>query len=522
MSNIMKNTFITLLLLVLLSINHLDSQIIKQEYYNGISINPTPLWKNCYIKVAEKGLLLYNGFNNDNIFINSGFVIVDSLGNQLKQKEFIMKHSYSIDNIIFKDNCYHIFSNYCFSISDPYFSSIPHKYVLDTNLNILEEKYDTTSTAFKPNHGNSPLIQYLNDSIYILHDITNSLNDSITILDFNLKSCGNIITENIKPNLSDFNYSQLNNFLITNDKNFLLSLTNSHNIDFIEESQLIKLSYEGEKLWTTKIKFNNKLTGINSVIENNQGDFICSGLTWPNLPFSQLYKADKDSIQRDSLIILKIDKGGVIKWIKEYPLINHTKFLGNNLSQISNGNYYVLWGSYLYKDMPIDTNKRQNFIIRISNDGDLINDYYWREEHGTSSCPMAAIDNVNSLIVYGYEMDSMGVYNKLYLTTLDINITSIVNDRLSNKSTILTYPNPATQVTTIKFDLEQPANVSLKLTDMFGKQMPLIDNQFMDIGSHSYDWDASGYPAGVYYYVLQINGWGITCCARTGKVVVVK
>jgi hypothetical protein len=57
---------------------------------------------------------------------------------------------------------------------------------------------------------------------------------------------------------------------------------------------------------------------------------------------------------------------------------------------------------------------------------------------------------------------------------------------------------------------------------MLGNQISLIDNQFMDSGSHSYDWDASGYPAGVYYYVLQICGRGTTCCVRTGKVVVIK
>jgi hypothetical protein len=79
------------------------------------------------------------------------------------------------------------------------------------------------------------------------------------------------------------------------------------------------------------------------------------------------------------------------------------------------------------------------------------------------------------------------------------------------------FPNPTTSKTTIIFGIEQPANVSLKLTDMLGNQITLIENQFMDSGSHSYDWDASGYPAGVYYYVLNAGGY-----VRTGKVVVVR
>jgi hypothetical protein len=82
---------------------------------------------------------------------------------------------------------------------------------------------------------------------------------------------------------------------------------------------------------------------------------------------------------------------------------------------------------------------------------------------------------------------------------------------------IISYPNPTTQTATIKFDIERPTNISLKLTDMLGNQITLIKNQFMDSGSHSYDWDASGYPAGVYYYVLRSGS-----IVRTGKVVVVR
>jgi WD40 repeat protein len=78
-------------------------------------------------------------------------------------------------------------------------------------------------------------------------------------------------------------------------------------------------------------------------------------------------------------------------------------------------------------------------------------------------------------------------------------------------------PNPAIESINFKFYLEQPSKVSLKLTDMLGNQISLIDNQFMDSGSHSYDWDASGKPAGVYYYVLQMGG-----SVRTGKVVIVR
>lgn len=52
---------------------------------------------------------------------------------------------------------------------------------------------------------------------------------------------------------------------------------------------------------------------------------------------------------------------------------------------------------------------------------------------------------------------------------------------------------------------------------MLGRQISLIENQFMEAGSHSYDWDASSYPAGIYCYVLKVGN-----NINIGKVVVVK
>jgi hypothetical protein len=108
-----------------------------------------------------------------------------------------------------------------------------------------------------------------------------------------------------------------------------------------------------------------------------------------------------------------------------------------------------------------------------------------------------------------------------YIFKNNIDPTGVTNPETSHLQTNnlnnLIFPNPATQTATIRFELSQPANISLKLTDMLGNQISLIDNQFMDSGSHSYEWDASSYPAGVYYYVLQTGS-----SVKTGKVLVIR
>jgi photosystem II stability/assembly factor-like uncharacterized protein len=126
---------------------------------------------------------------------------------------------------------------------------------------------------------------------------------------------------------------------------------------------------------------------------------------------------------------------------------------------------------------------------------------------------------VNSLIINNNYIYA-GVYAGIYRCKFS-EITS-VDDNIDNHSEIIIFPNPAAETATIKFEIDQPCTVSLKLTYMLGNQISLIDNQFMESGSHSYNWDASGVSAGVYYYVLETYGRGTKFCARTGKVVVIK
>jgi hypothetical protein len=121
-------------------------------------------------------------------------------------------------------------------------------------------------------------------------------------------------------------------------------------------------------------------------------------------------------------------------------------------------------------------------------------------------------------LTYAITNNNIGSGNStltLYKTNIDATSVSDIFPVIIEE--IITYPNPTAQTSNIKFDLVQPSNVSLKLTDILGSQISLINNQFMESGSHSYDWDASGYPAGVYYYVLSFGN-----VIKTGKVVVVK
>ncbi|MEO8513966.1 MAG: agmatine deiminase family protein [Ignavibacteria bacterium] len=64
------------------------------------------------------------------------------------------------------------------------------------------------------------------------------------------------------------------------------------------------------------------------------------------------------------------------------------------------------------------------------------------------------------------------------------------------------YPNPFNPVTKIKFDIPKNSNVSLRIYDITGKEVLKISDAYMNAGSYSYQWNASGYASGIYFYKL--------------------
>ena len=71
------------------------------------------------------------------------------------------------------------------------------------------------------------------------------------------------------------------------------------------------------------------------------------------------------------------------------------------------------------------------------------------------------------------------------------------------------YPNPFLQSTYISFKLRQPGSVSLKVFDMYGKEVvTLINNEFKYPGKYTEHFEASDYnlAQGVYYFALEGAG----------------
>lgn len=87
------------------------------------------------------------------------------------------------------------------------------------------------------------------------------------------------------------------------------------------------------------------------------------------------------------------------------------------------------------------------------------------------------------------------------------------NAVLSNKTVVsqdvsfTNYPNPAKSQTTVAYNLNARAKVTLKVIDLAGKQLALLISQEQNAGKQEYYWDFSKYKitSGMYILMLQID-----------------
>ncbi|MGA2622847.1 MAG: Ig-like domain repeat protein [Bacteroidota bacterium] len=86
------------------------------------------------------------------------------------------------------------------------------------------------------------------------------------------------------------------------------------------------------------------------------------------------------------------------------------------------------------------------------------------------------------------------------------------NDAYANESPVAyhlyqNFPNPFNPTTTIRFDLPEPAVVTVKIYDILGQEVSLlVDRQEMDDGTQEVQFDGGRLASGVYFYRMIAEG----------------
>lgn len=71
-------------------------------------------------------------------------------------------------------------------------------------------------------------------------------------------------------------------------------------------------------------------------------------------------------------------------------------------------------------------------------------------------------------------------------------------------------PNPFNPTTTINFSLADAGNVGIDIYNVAGQKVDTLVSNYMEAGSHSAVWDASGFAAGVYFCTVKAGDFSKT------------
>ncbi len=201
----------------------------------------------------------------------------------------------------------------------------------------------------------------------------------------------------------------------------------------------------------------------------------------------------------EDFLTLKYDPSGNLMWERFYNGTYGDGDYSKGISVDSAGNAYItgiafdLNFDFNYLTIKYDTDGVQKW--KISYDGGFT---HRRDE------PVAiTLDLSGNVIVTG--TSSRGV-NTDDFTTVKYSQTTGVNQISSQipngYSLSQNYPNPFNPATKINYELRIKNYVSLKISDVSGKEVFELVNQNQNPGSYEVDFYAGNLPSGVYFYKL--------------------
>lgn len=115
-----------------------------------------------------------------------------------------------------------------------------------------------------------------------------------------------------------------------------------------------------------------------------------------------------------------------------------------------------------------------------------------------------------------YKQDCVPKTNALWTTLENAikNTTTVINPddntEIPLTLSLKNYPNPFNPVTKIYYTVPKASNVKLAITDISGRDVAVLVNQYKYDGEYIVDFNGEGFSSGVYFYRLETGGQVIT------------
>jgi hypothetical protein len=290
---------------------------------------------------------------------------------------------------------------------------------------------------------------------------------------------GNATSSADRP--SDMKIDQSGNILLSGS-----ILNSSSSADYF----VAKISREGNVLWQNQ--YGGTFSDIpSSLSTDNSGNCYVTG-----------YSRNGTGLGAEDILTLKVSASGALEWTSLYNGSTNGSDGGNSVAVDTNGNVYV--GGYSDRGSVQVT----YFLMKLDQTGQMI----WSDRYSVTAEPedfiySIVMDKESSVYVTGISLGDSTDYD---VTTIKyseiIGIQSNTTVLPSSADLHQNYPNPFNPSTRITYDLHSHGNVSLVVSEISGKQVAKLVNEFQSPGSYEVGFEAEGLPSGIYFYALQVNG----------------
>lgn len=109
---------------------------------------------------------------------------------------------------------------------------------------------------------------------------------------------------------------------------------------------------------------------------------------------------------------------------------------------------------------------------------------------------------------------SYGYIGAICITESTVTGNSEINSQAEGFKLGSSYPNPFNQTTAIEYTLPRAEKVTIKVFDLYGREIKTLIDKVIQAGVHQIEWDAAGLPGGTYLYRMQAGSF-----SQTGKTV---
>jgi hypothetical protein len=328
-----------------------------------------------------------------------------------------------------------------------------------------------TKTFLYPGSEYKPVIKKSNDNNIIILGYTENISPQGTFL-IKLLESGDTAWTKFYQDMRAFDFEY------DNDGDYLL-LHNKPLATYIS-----KLDSSGNLLMDRKI-YDYSYSGYGKKIhKDTDGGFLVLGAVQPafDSSFVWIYKLN---FNLDSL------------WQK---LFYNDK--PQNLTTLINSN---IGGYLIVGTETIEYPNENGLVMKIDESGNLL----WSKTYGgedTDQFYNICVTSDDGFIIAGATVSFGAGFFDAWLLRFEPEVSTNISSELTilkNYALSQNYPNPFNPSTTFEFQIPNTEKVVLKIYDVISNEVATIVNDELPVGSYKYQWNASGYASGVYFYKLQ-------------------